>query len=138
MATATAKDASGQTFTFNLLPPTGPAAKAGSLPFTLASDDPAALAMIGLLFGASFTDKSVTLTSAQAAGNDPVLPANPNRKALIIVPPNACVLSIAVGASTGIPLLGSTENSRSGPLCPSNALYLAGLSTGNIVTILEA
>lgn len=90
------------------------------------------------LGGLGFADQSVTsLSAAQAAGTDPVLPVNVNRKALKIVPPSDCTLKIGTSGA-GIPLFGGVPNEFSGGDCPTNALYITGLSTGVAVTIWEA
>ena len=137
------KDAAGNPVAVNPIPAVGPAVKAASLPMTLAPDDPAvqhlseivaALIPVGLLY----SDASVTLDATQAAGTKAILPANAARKALIIVPPSASALTIAGNLATGIPLLGSTPNSLGPSICPTNQLFLRGLNTGDVVTILQA
>jgi hypothetical protein len=137
------KDAAGNAVTVNPIPPVGPAAKAASLPMTLSPDDPAvqhlseivaALVPVGL----QYSDASVTLDAAQAAGTKAILPANPARKALIIVPPSASVLTIAGNLATGIPLLGSTPNPLAPSICPTNQLFVRGLNVNDVVTILQA
>lgn len=89
--------------------------------------------------GSAFVDRSiVALTAQQAAGTDPVLAANPARRALQIVPPAACMLRLASGAAGGVPLRGDQPNQLAGPSCPTNALYVTGLAAGALLTILEA
>lgn len=88
--------------------------------------------------GAAFTNQSVSaLTSQQAAGSSSVLPVNVNRKALKIVPPSDCTLKIGTSGA-GIPLFAGVPNEFSGGDCPTNELYITGLSTGVAVTIWEA
>ena len=137
------KDAAGNAVTVNPIPPVGPAAKAASLPMTLAADDPAVqklgeIATSLVPVGLQYSDASVTLNAGQAAGTTAILPANATRKALIIVPPSASVLSIAANLATGIPLLGATPNQLAPSICPTNQLFLRGLNTGDVVTILQA
>jgi hypothetical protein len=91
------------------------------------------------LAGALFTDRSISSLSAnQAAGTEAVLPGNADRIALKIVPPADCRLGITSGAATGTPLYGGVENTFDGLGCPTNALYIGGLTTGAAVLIWEA
>jgi len=88
--------------------------------------------------GSAFTNQSVaSLSAGQAAGTTEILAANANRKALKIVPPADCTLRIgATGA--GIPLFGGVANEFSGGDCPTNALFVTGLTAGVAVTVWEA
>jgi hypothetical protein len=88
--------------------------------------------------GVSFGDASVaSLTAGQAAGTSIVLAANTARSALKIVPPADCYLAVAPGKTAGIPLYGGVQNTFEGNGCPTNALYLIGLSPGGAVMIWE-
>lgn len=88
--------------------------------------------------GSAFTDRSVgSLSAGQAAGTAEILAANPNRKALKIVPPADCTLKISNGGA-GIPMFGGVANEFSGGDCPTNALYVTGLSVGVAVAVWEA
>jgi len=87
----------------------------------------------------NYTDKSVSaLSSAQAAGTSAVIGVNAARKAVVFNPPVDCTLSIGSGVATGIPLYANIPNVFVGPECPSNALFIAGLSAGQSVVIWEA
>jgi hypothetical protein len=91
------------------------------------------------LAGALYTEQSIpALSAGQAAGTSTVLAANADRKALMIVPPANCALSIESGAAGGWPLFGGVPNTISGQECPLNALYLVGLAADAAVTIWEA
>lgn len=99
-----------------------------------------ALSELGLRpLGAFFTDRSIaSLSSGQAAGTSSIIGANANRTALKIVPPVDCTLLISSSVATGIPLFGGVSNDLSGSDCPTNTLYLRGLTTGAAVSIWEA
>lgn len=89
--------------------------------------------------GLAYADHSVSsLSAGQAAGTTTVLAANSARKALMINPPADCFLAIAGGATAGWPLFANVPNLISGQECPSNALFVVGLSTAAILTIWEA
>jgi hypothetical protein len=86
-----------------------------------------------------YTDVSITsLTSAQAAGTDPILPQDVARKALKIQPSSNCILSITSGSSVGITLVAGFPNDFSAGECPANALYVKGLAAGTALTIWKA
>lgn len=90
-------------------------------------------------YAQSYADRSVTsLSSGQAAATTPLLAANASRQALMIVPPIDCTLTLISGGSTGQPLYGGVANRMLGQECPSNDLYISGLSAGASVTIWEA
>ena len=86
-----------------------------------------------------YADRSVSsMSTQQAAGTSAVLGVNTARHALVITPPTDCFLSIVAGSSVGIPLFAGIPNTFSGPECPSNAIFVLGLSAGNALTIWEA
>lgn len=86
----------------------------------------------------AFTDQSVaSLSAGQAAGTTEILAANANRKAVKVGPPADCTLKIGTSGA-GIPLFGGVANEFSGGDCPTNALYVTGLSAGVAVTVWEA
>jgi hypothetical protein len=88
--------------------------------------------------GTAYTDASIaSLSAGQAAHTATVLAANANRKALMINPPADCILTIATAATAGWPLFANVPNTIVGQECPTNALYLVGLSAGAAVTIWE-
>ena len=88
--------------------------------------------------GVLYRDASIAaLTPAQAAGTAAIVPANPARRALTVVPPADCTLAMASGATRGIPLIAGLPNGFAGPGVPTNALYLRGLAAGVALTILE-
>lgn len=94
--------------------------------------------MVSAVGAITFADHSiVSLTNNQAAGTDPILAANPARRALVIVPQVACTLTIAPGATTGWPLLGRTDRSWTGMETPKGVLYVSGLPAGQPLTIFE-
>lgn len=82
----------------------------------------------------------VTLTSGQAAGTDPVVGQliTGGRSAVKIVPPADCKMAITASATAGIPLYGGVENKFVGSSCPTNPLYIIGLSAGALVLVWEA
>lgn len=87
----------------------------------------------------SYTDQTVaSLSSGQAAGTSAILGVSAARKALVIVPPADCTLTLVSGATTGIPLYAGIPNTFIGAECPSNALFILGLTTGQSVTMWEA
>lgn len=89
----------------------------------------------------SYTDVSVaSLSTAQAAGTAAVLNPNAIRRALVIVPPADCTLRLASTSlgSGGMPLYGAIPNVFIGGECPSNAIFITGLATGQSVVIWEA
>lgn len=91
--------------------------------------------------GHEFADVSVaSLSAGQAAGTTTVLAANASRKALMVNPPADCTLLIAsaAGSTQGYPLFGNVPNTITGQECPTNALYVYGLSAANALTIWEA
>lgn len=90
--------------------------------------------------GLPYTQTPVTLTANQAAGTDPILAANPNRQGLKLVVPADCGVATASGATIGLPAFAGVAWERSGPECPTNAIYVVGgsLSTGAVVGIWEA
>lgn len=89
--------------------------------------------------GLTYADVSVaSLTSGQAAGTNAVIGVNASRKALAINPPADCILRLSGSAAAGMPLYGGIPNVFVGPECPTNALFISGLSAGQSVTIWEA
>lgn len=88
--------------------------------------------------GSAFVDVSIaSLSAGQVAGTASIIGANPARKSLMINPPADCVLTLSSGAVRGLPLFGGVANSITGQECPTNALYVSGLSTGAALTIWE-
>jgi hypothetical protein len=89
--------------------------------------------------GVTYADVSIaSMTANQAAGTDPARAANAARRALMINPPSDCMLAIAPGATRGWPLFANVPNTIVGQECPTNVLYLIGLTTGAAVSIWEA
>lgn len=89
--------------------------------------------------GNRFRDVSVaSVSAAQAAGTATVVDVNRARVALVIVPPVDCLLKLSAAGSSGLPLYGGVPNSFVGEECPTNPLYISGLSVGQAVTIWEA
>lgn len=86
----------------------------------------------------------VTLTAGQAAGTDPILPANLNRTTLVAGNATATAARLdvaAVGAGEGMPLPAGGIvgfGQRGGPTCPTDALYVGGLAETDKLTIWEA
>lgn len=99
-----------------------------------------ALSELGLRpLGSGFTDASITsLSAGQAAGTTAILPANPSRTALKLVPPADCTLTIGSALTTGIPLYGGVSNDLTGGDCPTNQLFVRGLSAGAALTMWES
>lgn len=88
--------------------------------------------------GSLFVDQSITsLSSGQAAGTSSVLAIKTDRKSLKIVPAADCTLKLGT-SGLGIPLFAGVANEFSGGNCPTNALYITGLTVGASVTIWEA
>ncbi|GGO95075.1 hypothetical protein [Stakelama pacifica] len=88
----------------------------------------------------NYADRSIAaLTAGQAAGTSAILSPHSRgtRRALMIVPPSDCVLTIASGAETGVPLFGNLPNRVSGSDCPANELFVSGLAEGDALTIWE-
>lgn len=89
--------------------------------------------------GVAYADVSIaSLSAGQAAGTATVLAANANRKSLMINPPADCFLAIGSGATGGYPLFADVPNQITGQDCPTNALYIGGLSAAASVVIWEA
>ena len=89
--------------------------------------------------GANQVDRTVVaLTAAQAAGTDPVLLTNPERRSLTLLPSADCRLALSAGATRGLPLSSTAINRFTGAGCPTNALYVIGLSSGSALIIWEA
>jgi hypothetical protein len=90
------------------------------------------------LTGTAFAEVSINSLSAnQAAGTQAIVAANAGRKTLMLNPPADCVLTITSGATKGRPLFGNVPNAIAGPECPTNALFVSGLSAGQTLTIWE-
>jgi hypothetical protein len=81
---------------------------------------------------------SVTLTAGQAAGTDPVVAQRLSRQALKIIPPTDCQMAVMTGQTAGEPIFGGVANPFLQDECPTNAIYLIGLTTGAVVQIWEA
>jgi hypothetical protein len=87
----------------------------------------------------AFVDKSIaSLTPNQAAGVDPILAANTSRHSVLITPPRDAQLSITPQATTGRKLYANLPDTISGVGCPSNALYVTGLSAGDSIVLWES
>lgn len=99
-----------------------------------------ALSELGLRpLGSGFTDASIpSLSAGQAAGTTAILAANTSRTALKIVPPADCTLTISAASTVGIPLYGGVENTFEGGSCPTNDLFVRGLSVSAALTIWES
>lgn len=95
--------------------------------------------VFGVQQGLAWADVSIAALSAgQAAGTSTVRGASATRKALMINPPADCLLKISTAAgSGGWPLFGGVPNTIIGQACPTNALYITGLATGQAVGIWE-
>jgi len=78
-----------------------------------------------------------SLSAGQAAGTTAILPAKA-RRALKIVPPVDCTLTLAADQTAGIPLYGGVSNELTGGDCPTNQLFVRGLSAGATLTLWEA
>lgn len=88
--------------------------------------------------GLTYTDVSVgSLSAGQAAGTATVIAANASRKALMINPPADCILTIASAATKGWPLFANVPNTITGQECPTNGLYVYGLSAAASLTMWE-
>lgn len=95
----------------------------------------------------SFARTPVALSAAQAAGTSPVLAANPNRTVLVIGNIQATDARVDVADTSGgfgLPLpqkstlmFGGSGNAYS-PSCPTDAIYVGGLSAGDKLTFWEA
>lgn len=82
----------------------------------------------------NYLDRSVASYSAAT----PVLTSNASRRALKIVPPADCLLTLSSGAAMGLPLYGGVDNTLEGNECPENTLYITGLTAGVSILIWEA
>lgn len=71
----------------------------------------------------TLADVSVTVSTAQAAGTAPLLPANPARRKLVITPAADCKIAIASGGTGTMTLIGGLSNEPLAP-APTNAIYL--------------
>jgi hypothetical protein len=85
-----------------------------------------------------YTDRTVTLTAAQAGGTATIIAANPSRKAFAITPAADGRLYLNSGA-TGFyyPLYAGVTRSFSGQDCPTNAFYITGQTAGATLPIEE-
>lgn len=89
--------------------------------------------------GSDFTDQSVaSLSTDQAAGTAAILTENLSRTALKIVPPADCTLTISAASTVGVPLYGGVENTFEGNGCPTNDLFVRGLTASVALLIWEA
>jgi len=104
--------------------------------------DPVTLVAYGKpagIAGSNYTDKTITaLTAEQAAGREPILPANPARRALMIRPPDKSDVVITPEAPRGWLMIRDADNHLTGPNCPTNAIYITGLVAGVEVIVWEA
>lgn len=88
--------------------------------------------------GTLYTDVSVaSLSAGQAAGTSTIIAANANRKSLMVNPPADCFLAISSGATAGWPLFAGVPNIITGQECPTNALYVDGLTAATALTVWE-
>lgn len=92
--------------------------------------------------GVDFVQSIITLTEAHIAGTDPIVAANPNRRAIKFGGAAQTIrISLAANAAAGISYAASFRDGDSGSDCPKGALYLAtgqGLTTGGIIVVWEA
>lgn len=89
----------------------------------------------------SYTQTSIVLTAAQAAGTDPLVAANPARRALQFAGSVDFKVALAAGQSAGMPIYGSARDELAGALCPVEAIYLvagSGAVAGGTIVIWEA
>ncbi|MEO7691301.1 MAG: hypothetical protein ABIS51_18600 [Sphingomonas sp.] len=87
----------------------------------------------------NFTSLTIgSLTANQAAGTDPIIPLDLDRRILVIVPPADCLLSLTPGGVGDFPLIGGVPNDLAGQLCPVNALYVVGLAAAARLPIWRA
>lgn len=86
--------------------------------------------------GATFSDRSITaLSTGQAAGTSPVLPANARRRAVIVKASKVCSFSFRSGETEG--MIDGPAFERHGAACPTNALYVHDLTTSDALRIEE-
>jgi hypothetical protein len=92
--------------------------------------------------GVDFVQSIITLTAGQIAGTDPIVAANPNRRAIKFGGATQTIkISLAPGAANGISYAASFRDGDSGSDCPKGALYLAmsqGLMAGGAIVVWEA
>jgi|GEM_PF-2695110 len=92
--------------------------------------------------GVDFVQSIVTLTEAHIAGTDPIVAANPNRRAVKFGgAPKTIRISLVPTAVSGISYAASFRDGDSGSDCPKGALYLAtgqGLTVDSTIVVWEA
>ena len=92
--------------------------------------------------GAAYTQKLVALTVRQIAGTDPIMPANPDRRALQFgASARDFAISLTAEQPKGIPIYASARDDLLGKLCPLAAIYLAvgsGFAVNDSFIIWEA
>jgi len=92
--------------------------------------------------GLDFVQSTITLSAGQIAGTDPIVGANPDRRAIKFGGATQTIkISLAPGAANGISYAASFRDGDSGSDCPKGALYLAtgqGLTAGGAIVVWEA
>lgn len=89
----------------------------------------------------AYKARTFALTAAQAAGTDPLIEANADRKALQFRANADFELALAAGQTAGMRIYASARDSLTGAECPRGQLYLvpnSGLPTGSTLTVWEA
>lgn len=109
----------------------------GGTPVPVSSANPIPMGFVA----AAYVDRTVaSLSAGQAAGTSVVLAANPARRGLMINPPIDCTLLISAASGTprGWPLFANVPNTIVGQECPTNDIYIYGLTAGQVLAIWEA
>ena len=92
--------------------------------------------------GVDFVQSIITLTAAHIAGTDPIVAANPNRRAIKFGGASQTIrISLVPGVASGISYAASFRDGDSGSDCPKGALYLAtgqGLVVDSTIVVWEA
>lgn len=91
--------------------------------------------------GSDFTQTVVTITAGMAAGTDPILAANVNRKAVQFGAAADFKAALASGGADGMRIYASARDGFTGKECPKGALYHvtgSGLAVGNSLVVWEA
>lgn len=89
----------------------------------------------------NYTATTFNLTAGQAAGTDPLIAANANRKGLMFRADVDFELALAAAQTKGMRIYASARDSLIGGECPLGALYLvngSGLNAGDTLTVWEA
>lgn len=86
-----------------------------------------------------YTKASIpSLTEEHIDGTTPIVPDDPNRKALVFNPPADCTFVLAPGDTTGFDMIGGVPNPYVGRECPKGDLFIVGLNVGDAITIMRA